>query len=68
MINCTRCLAVQSTFIVSDTLDESMDYDPQCLECKNHRQVSSVFLYLFSICLSQLFIQFYMIIEYIIIC
>uniref|UniRef100_A0A6M2DS36 triacylglycerol lipase n=1 Tax=Xenopsylla cheopis TaxID=163159 RepID=A0A6M2DS36_XENCH len=42
MINCTRCLAVQSTFIVSDTLDESMDYDPQCLECKNHRQEALV--------------------------
>ncbi|XP_026472566.1 1-acylglycerol-3-phosphate O-acyltransferase Pnpla3-like [Ctenocephalides felis] len=42
MINCTRCLAVQSTFIVSDTLDESIDYDPQCLECKNHRQEALV--------------------------
>lgn len=39
LLNCTRCLAVQSTFVVSETLDESMEYDPECLECKLHRQV-----------------------------
>lgn len=39
LLNCTRCLAVQSTFVVSETLDDNMDYDPECLECKMHRQV-----------------------------
>lgn len=39
LINCTRCLAVQSTFVVSETLDESFEFDPECLECKMHRQV-----------------------------
>ncbi|KAG7203828.1 hypothetical protein KM043_013841 [Ampulex compressa] len=38
LINCTRCLAVQSTFVVSETLDDSMEYDPECVECKMHRQ------------------------------
>ena len=28
LINCTRCLAVQSTYVVSDTLDESLEFDP----------------------------------------
>ncbi|XP_066999744.2 1-acylglycerol-3-phosphate O-acyltransferase Pnpla3 isoform X2 [Anabrus simplex] len=42
LINCTRCLAVQSTFIVSESLEESLDYDPQCLECKLHRQEALV--------------------------
>lgn len=39
LLNCTRCLAVQSTFVVSETLDDNMDYDPECLECKMRRQV-----------------------------
>lgn len=39
LINCTRCLAVQSTFVV-DKVDENIEYDPQCHECKKHRQVS----------------------------
>lgn len=39
LLTCTRCLAVQSTFVVSETLDESIEYDPECLECKLHRQV-----------------------------
>lgn len=39
LISCTRCLAVQSTFIVSEHIDESAEYDPQCKECKIHRQV-----------------------------
>lgn len=39
LINCTRCLAVQSTFVVSETIDEGMEYDPECVECKMHRQV-----------------------------
>nr|CAD7409562.1 unnamed protein product [Timema cristinae] len=29
LLNCTRCLAVQSTFVVSETLEESFDYDPE---------------------------------------
>lgn len=42
LINCNRCLAVQSTFTVSETLDESMEYDPECVECKIHRQEALV--------------------------
>ncbi|KAK2586505.1 hypothetical protein KPH14_011400 [Odynerus spinipes] len=42
LINCTRCLAVQSTFVVSETLDDSIEYDPECLECKMHRQEALV--------------------------
>ncbi|CAG9856648.1 unnamed protein product [Phyllotreta striolata] len=42
LINCTRCLAVQSTFVVSETLDEDLEYDPQCKECKLHRQEALV--------------------------
>ncbi|KAK9496840.1 hypothetical protein O3M35_012931 [Rhynocoris fuscipes] len=42
LINCTRCLAVQSTFVVSEEIDESCDYDPQCEECKQHRQEALV--------------------------
>ncbi|KAI4472420.1 hypothetical protein M0802_016842 [Mischocyttarus mexicanus] len=42
LINCTRCLAVQSTFVISETLDESIEYDPECLECKLHRQEALV--------------------------
>jgi hypothetical protein len=40
LINCTRCLAVQSTYVISETLDESLEFDPECQECKMHRQVS----------------------------
>ncbi|KAL1110172.1 hypothetical protein AAG570_008249 [Ranatra chinensis] len=42
LINCTRCLAVQSTFIVSETVEECFEYDPQCQECKLHRQEALV--------------------------
>ncbi|XP_053995902.1 1-acylglycerol-3-phosphate O-acyltransferase Pnpla3 isoform X1 [Hylaeus anthracinus] len=42
LLNCTRCLAVQSTFVVSETLDDNMEYDPECLECKTHRQEALV--------------------------
>ncbi|KAG8230280.1 hypothetical protein J437_LFUL009453 [Ladona fulva] len=42
LINCTRCLAVQSTFTVSETLDENFEYDPQCCECKQQRQEALV--------------------------
>lgn len=40
LINCTKCLAVQSTFVVSDSLEEHIVFDPQCRDCKMHRQVS----------------------------
>lgn len=39
LISCTRCLAVQSTFVVSETVEENHEYDPQCHECNKHRQV-----------------------------
>ncbi|XP_019755316.2 1-acylglycerol-3-phosphate O-acyltransferase Pnpla3 isoform X2 [Dendroctonus ponderosae] len=42
LINCTKCLAVQSTFVVSDTIEESLVYDPQCKDCKIHRQEALV--------------------------
>ncbi|XP_071452365.1 1-acylglycerol-3-phosphate O-acyltransferase Pnpla3-like [Hetaerina americana] len=42
LINCTRCLAVQSTFTMSETLDENFDFDPQCCECKQQRQEALV--------------------------
>ncbi|XP_069696120.1 uncharacterized protein bmm isoform X2 [Periplaneta americana] len=42
LINCTRCLAIQSTYVVSDTQDESFDFDPECQECKLYRQESLV--------------------------
>ncbi|KAF9794024.1 hypothetical protein SFRURICE_015193 [Spodoptera frugiperda] len=39
MISCTRCLAVQSTFQLQDVLDDTTyEYDPDCEECKTHRQ------------------------------
>nr|AEJ33048.1 adipose triglyceride lipase [Manduca sexta] len=39
LISCTRCLAVQSTFQLQDVLDDTTyDYDPDCEECKIHRQ------------------------------
>ncbi|CAG9792206.1 unnamed protein product [Diatraea saccharalis] len=39
MISCTRCLAVQSTFQLQDVLDDTtFDFDPECEECKTHRQ------------------------------
>lgn len=40
LINCTKCLAVQSTFVVSNQVEENLVYDPQCRDCKMHRQVS----------------------------
>ncbi|KAJ8982979.1 hypothetical protein NQ317_001419 [Molorchus minor] len=42
LISCTRCLAVQSTFVISKTREEAMEYDPQCKECKMHRQEALV--------------------------
>lgn len=40
LISCTRCLAVQSTFIVQENVHDSQDYDPECKECIKHRKVS----------------------------
>lgn len=42
LISCTRCLAVQSTFVVSETIDECLEYDPECSECKLHQQEALV--------------------------
>ncbi|XP_011873847.1 PREDICTED: patatin-like phospholipase domain-containing protein 3 isoform X2 [Vollenhovia emeryi] len=42
LLNCTRCLAIQSTYIVEKTIDDCMEYDPECLECKMHRQEALV--------------------------
>ncbi|KPJ16220.1 Patatin-like phospholipase domain-containing protein 2 [Papilio machaon] len=38
LISCTRCLAVQTTFQLQDVLDDSYEHDPECEECKTHRQ------------------------------
>ncbi|CAK1544746.1 unnamed protein product [Leptosia nina] len=39
MITCTRCLAVQSTYQLQDVLDDTtFEYDPDCEECKTHRE------------------------------
>ncbi|XP_034825208.2 uncharacterized protein [Maniola hyperantus] len=39
MITCTRCLAVQTTYHLQDVLDDTTyEYDPECEECKTHRQ------------------------------
>ncbi|XP_065159937.1 patatin-like phospholipase domain-containing protein 2 isoform X2 [Atheta coriaria] len=42
LISCTRCLAVQSTFVVADSLEDSMEFDPECTECQLHRQEALV--------------------------
>lgn len=42
LISCTRCLAVQSTFVVSETIEECYEYDPECNECKLHQQEALV--------------------------
>ncbi|KAM7354800.1 brummer isoform 2-T2 [Cochliomyia hominivorax] len=38
LINCRRCVAVQSTFVVSETVSQPQDFDPECRECKKHRK------------------------------
>lgn len=38
LISCTRCLSVQSTFIVSETVPDLQEYDPECKECTEHRK------------------------------
>ncbi|KAF5301437.1 hypothetical protein FQA39_LY02166 [Lamprigera yunnana] len=42
LINCTRCLAVQTTYVISETIEENDDYDPECTECKLHQQEALV--------------------------
>ncbi|XP_064542150.1 1-acylglycerol-3-phosphate O-acyltransferase Pnpla3-like [Drosophila montana] len=38
LINCRRCVAVQSTFVVSETVAQPPEFDPECRECKKHRK------------------------------
>ncbi|XP_062126060.1 1-acylglycerol-3-phosphate O-acyltransferase Pnpla3-like isoform X1 [Drosophila sulfurigaster albostrigata] len=38
LINCRRCVAVQSTFVVSETVAQPPEFDPECRECKRHRK------------------------------
>ncbi|XP_052738212.1 uncharacterized protein LOC112053492 isoform X2 [Bicyclus anynana] len=43
LISCTRCLEVQTTFRLQDVLDDSAyEYDPECEQCKTHREVALV--------------------------
>ncbi|XP_034936262.1 1-acylglycerol-3-phosphate O-acyltransferase Pnpla3 isoform X2 [Chelonus insularis] len=42
LINCNRCVSIQSTFVISETLDDNTEYDPECVECKMHRQEALV--------------------------
>lgn len=39
LISCTRCLAVQSTFVVQERVHDprKKQYDPKCTECVRHR-------------------------------
>lgn len=46
LLSCTRCLSVQSTYVISKTLEENLEYDPQCMECKVHREVSILFIFI----------------------
>lgn len=40
LISCTRCLAVQSTFVVQETVHDprKKHFDPKCKECVRHRR------------------------------
>ncbi|CAB0008819.1 unnamed protein product [Nesidiocoris tenuis] len=40
LINCTRCLAVQSTYVISE--DDDAEFDPQCQECNEHKREAMV--------------------------
>lgn len=40
LISCTRCLAIQSTFILSKQTPEH--YDPECTTCSSHRDESLI--------------------------
>ncbi|XP_032586851.1 1-acylglycerol-3-phosphate O-acyltransferase Pnpla3 isoform X1 [Drosophila mojavensis] len=37
LINCRRCVAVQSTYVVSETVASSLETESECRECKKHR-------------------------------
>lgn len=43
LISCTRCLAVQSTFVVQEAIPEAQEFDPECTECQQHRKVCGSF-------------------------
>ncbi|CAG0921250.1 unnamed protein product [Notodromas monacha] len=40
LISCTRCLSVQSTFTLQETVEEHDEYDPDCGECRSQRQAA----------------------------
>lgn len=46
LISCTRCLAVQSTFVVQEAVPEAQEYDSDCTECQKHRKVIIIFIQL----------------------
>lgn len=56
LISCTRCLAVQSTFVVSEKIKEEHEYDPECHECNLHRQVSHYYLTIIWQCVLNVFL------------
>ncbi|KAL7745042.1 hypothetical protein ACLKA6_008110 [Drosophila palustris] len=37
LINCRRCIAVQSTYLVPETVSSTDEFDPDCRDCKKHR-------------------------------
>ena len=40
LINCTRCIAVQSTFVVPETIESNYGgSDEVCADCTFHREV-----------------------------
>lgn len=58
LISCTRCLAVQSTFVVHEAVaDSTEEYDPDCIECQRHRMVSIAYIFFinenFAFCISR---------------
>lgn len=45
LINCRRCIAVQSTFVVSETVATSQEIESEeCRECKKHRKVRLIYI------------------------
>lgn len=43
LISCNRCVSIQSSFIIQDTLPDTEDdgYDPECQDCTAHRKIAS---------------------------
>lgn len=42
LINCNRCVSIQSSFVLQETVPaEVEDYDPECKDCTAHRKVAS---------------------------